>query len=120
MSIELLDPNQAKARQDEGWTYVDVRTPEEFANGHPAGAVNVPVAFASGGRMVANPDFLTQMTEKFSTDTTLLLGCKSGGRSMTAAKILEGAGFTNLVNVEGGFLGSPTQPGWQPLGLPTE
>lgn len=119
MAIEEIDPQEAKRRQDDGWTYVDVRTPEEFAAGHPAGAVNVPVAFMQGGTMVANPEFIEGM-KQFGTDTKLLMGCKSGGRSMRAAQMLEQTGYGTLANVTGGFLGGGGNPGWKDLGLPTE
>ncbi len=120
MAIEEVDPQEAKALQDQGWTYVDVRTPEEFVAGHPAGAVNVPVALAAPGGMRPNPEFLSTMQARFGTDAQLLLGCKSGGRSMNAANLLSGAGYVKLANVTGGFLGAPGRPGWDALGLPTE
>lgn len=119
MAIEEIDPQEAKRRQDDGWTYVDVRTPEEFAAGHPAGAVNIPVAFLQGGSMVANPDFLARM-KQFPADRSLLMGCKSGGRSMRAAQMLEASGYSSLANVVGGFHGSAVQRGWKDLGLPVE
>ena len=34
---------EAHALQQQGYTYVDVRSTHEFADGHPAGAVNVPL-----------------------------------------------------------------------------
>ena len=38
--------------------YLDVRTEGEFAQGHPAGAINIPVVFMKGpGQMQLNPDF---------------------------------------------------------------
>jgi rhodanese-related sulfurtransferase len=74
-----------------GWTpgrLVDVRSPEEFANGHVPGAVNVPldVVLAEPGRFGGEP---------------VLLICQSGGRSATAAAAVEQAG-TPAVSVAGG------------------
>ena len=78
MAIEELDPAAAKGRQDDGWTYVDVRTPEEFAAGHPAGAINVPVAFMVGGAMQGNPNFVSEIQGRFSTDANLVMGLQVG------------------------------------------
>lgn len=120
MPIEEIDPTEAKRRQDAGWTYVDVRSPEEFAAGHPVGAVNVPIKVRGPhGELVFEPGFLEAM-KQFAPTTPLLLGCKTGGRSMTAAEMLQQVGYTTLVNVDGGFVGKPGQPGWQELGLPSE
>ena len=45
MSDEPISPQDAHDLMTrEGYTYVDVRTEGEFANGHPEGAVNVPIA----------------------------------------------------------------------------
>jgi len=119
MAFDNIDPRTAAARQAEGSRYIDVRTPEEFAAGHPVGAVNIPVAFAGPAGMVPNPDFVSVVQRHFSADTPLLVGCKSGGRSARAADLLEAAGYTTLANVDGGYHGKPGQQGWLPLGLPT-
>ena len=114
MPIDEVGPQAAKAKQDEGWAYLDVRTPEEFAEGHPVGAVNIPVAFAGQGAYVPNPDFVDQVKARFTQDTRLLLGCRSGGRSMHAGALLSAAGYSQLLNVGQGF------QGWTAAGLPTE
>jgi rhodanese-related sulfurtransferase len=121
--IRNVTPKEAKRLIDEeGYRYLDVRTVEEFAAGHPEGAVNVPVAF---GGMRPNPDFVPVVEANFARDEKLVLGCKSGGRSARAAEMLASAGYSNVVNMDGGFLGryAPTgalaQPGWSDEGLPT-
>jgi rhodanese-related sulfurtransferase len=107
-----------------GWTYLDVRSVPEFAQGHPAGALNVPLMHAEAGRMLANGDFQKVILANFSLDTKLVVGCKSGGRSMRAVGILGGLGYENLVDVRGGFsgetdsMGRSTAPGWTETGLP--
>ncbi len=118
MALEEIDPKTAAERQAQGARYIDVRTPEEFAAGHPVGAVNIPVSFASATGMVPNPDFVSVVQRHFSADTQLLMGCKSGGRSARALQMLASAGYTNLANVAGGFVGAPGQPGWSVLDLP--
>lgn len=118
MALEDIDPTTAQARQAEGVRYIDVRSPEEFAAGHPEGAINIPIAFLQGGGMVVNPDFVSVVHKHFTPETPLLLGCKSGGRSARALQALASEGFTNLANVEGGFSGAPGKRGWVDLGLP--
>lgn len=114
MSYDVIDPRTARTRQDEGWAYVDVRTPEEFAAGHPAGAVNVPILLQTG----PNPQFVAGIRALFSPGAKLLMGCKSGGRSARACEVLA-AGDYALANVDGGYEGSPYTRGWAAEGLPT-
>ena len=62
----------------------------------------------------------------FAQDAGLVLGCASGGRSTRAAQMLGMLGFTDLVNVVGGYsgirdaAGNLTQSGWCDCGLPVE
>jgi rhodanese-related sulfurtransferase len=102
--------------------YLDVRTPQEFDAGHPAGARNVPVLVfdAATRRPRPNPEFLAVVERHFPSGTTLLVGCQSGMRSQRACELLADAGYTDLANVRGGFGGSEDAPGWQESGLPVE
>ena len=84
-NLTRISPQEASQKLAEGWTYVDVRTVEEFEAGHPPGAVNVPIALAAPGRMMPNPDFLPVMAAAFRKDAKIVVGCKAGGRSMRAA-----------------------------------
>ncbi|NNE95795.1 MAG: rhodanese-like domain-containing protein [Acidimicrobiales bacterium] len=52
----------------------------------------------------SNPDFLAQATEGLSPEQTLLMLCRSGGRSNAAAELLTAQGY-NAVNVGSGFEG---------------
>lgn len=127
MAITRHSPQEAKKLIDEqGYTYVDVRTEQEYAAGHPAGAVNVPVMLAAAGGMQPNPDFMKVMGGAFAKDAKIVVGCKSGARSMRAAEMLTNAGFTGVVDQRAGFEG-PRDPsgklieqGWAPAGLPVE
>ena len=87
------------------YQYVDVRTPEEYAAGHPEGAKNVPVMLRTpAGGMEPNPSFLDQFEQQFpEKGAQLCVGCASGKRSLVAASMLAQAGFTDVVNVEGGY-----------------
>src|SRR5262249_44079008 len=49
MPFESVSVRTARERQQTGWTYVDVRSPEEFAQGHPEGSVNVPIFMMGAG-----------------------------------------------------------------------
>ncbi len=111
-----ISPAEAHAKMtDEGYTYVDVRTAEEFATGHPQGAVNVPF----GG-----PDFVSAMETRFAKDAPIVLGCRSGVRSMKAAQALLAAGFVDVLDQRAGWdgargaFGEIVEPGWSRCGLP--
>ncbi len=117
-----ISPQEASDKLAEGWTYVDVRTIEEFAAGHPSGAVNVPIAHATG----PNPDFMRVMTAAFPKDAKIVVGCKAGGRSLRAAQVLLAEGYTNVLDQRAGWdgargpFGEMKEPGWSPAGLPSE
>jgi rhodanese-related sulfurtransferase len=120
-----LDPAAAHALRaaDSRVVYLDVRSSFEFAEGHPPGAVNLPLAeFDPTRGMTPNPNFLEVARRRFPLETPLLLGCASGGRSKQAQMLLAGAGYADLCNVLGGFRGGmgPTGPvpGWAACGLP--
>jgi rhodanese-related sulfurtransferase len=125
-SIPRISPAEANAKLADGFTYVDVRTPEEFAAGHPAGAINVPIALAAPAGMAPNPDFTRVMTAAFAKDAKIVVGCKAGGRSLRAAQALVDAGFGNVIDQRAGWdgardaFGQVTEPGWSKAGLPTE
>lgn len=125
-NLTRISPQEASQKLAEGWTYVDVRTVEEFEAGHPPGAVNVPIALSAPGRMTPNPDFLPVMTAAFSKDAKIVVGCKAGGRSMRAAQELLAAGFTNVVDQRAGWdgardpFGQIVEPGWSRAGLAIE
>jgi rhodanese-related sulfurtransferase len=121
--VKRISPKEAKALMDQGWTYLDVRTEEEFRAGHPAKAMNVPF-FVPGppgqGGLVANPGFLSTVEGRFAKDAQLVVGCMAGGRSLKAATALEQAGFKQIVDQRAGFGGNQTEPGWASEGLPVE
>jgi len=121
-----ISPQEASAKLAEGWTYVDVRTAEEFEAGHPPGAVNVPLMHAGSGGMTPNPDFVHVMNAAFAKDAKIVVGCKAGGRSLRALQVLAAEGFTSVLDQRAGWDGSRdpfgqvTEPGWSRAGLPVE
>jgi rhodanese-related sulfurtransferase len=118
---------------------IDVRTPEEFALiGHAEMAWNIPYGFITyqktdgkfehGARL--NPDFVAEVKRLAQPKDTLLLMCRSGGRSAMAVNQLAAAGFTNVYNITDGmegdtvkdpdsvFVGKRMKNGWKNWGLP--
>lgn len=124
MEIHNITPEEAWERMEKGARYLDVRTEQEFAAGHPRGAVHVPVFVLGPDGYEPNVDFIEQVQAVLKTDEPLVVGCKSGGRSQTACALLLEAGYKVAVNVDGGFMGryAPSgecvQPGWKEEGLP--
>jgi rhodanese-related sulfurtransferase len=83
---------------------VDVREPEEFADGHIPGAVNIPL-----GRLEIEVDTHPAVVEREGEARSLrerpvVLYCLSGGRSARAAAALQRLGFANPVSLAGGIL----------------
>ena len=72
-------------------TVIDVRTPEEFAAGHVAGAININVEAA---------DFREQIAALDAEDAYLVY-CRSGRRSALAADQMAEAGFTDIIDAGG-------------------
>lgn len=127
--IENLNPQQAweLLQQNTDAVLVDVRTKIEHAFvGHPPGAVHI--AWKEATDWQVNPTFVAEV-EKILPDKNapVLLLCRSGQRSLDAAKALEAAGFSWLVNIVDGFEGPLDHQhhrgnlgGWRFSGLPWE
>jgi rhodanese-related sulfurtransferase len=128
MAIKHITVHQAHTLQAESSTYVDVRSIPEFAQGHPAGAVNIPLLHRDerSGQMAPNPQFVAVVKASFPANAKLLIGCQMGGRSAQAAEILANAGYQDVANVLGGFGGAQNPmsravtQGWAQAELPVE
>ena len=127
MAIKEITPPQVHEvlSADPNAVYIDVRTEREFANGHPQGAVNIPVAFPDPARgMVMNPDFVKVVEGHFPKEKKIIVGCQAGPRSNAAAGLLQQAGYQDVANMVGGFggmrgpSGNVVAPGWAASGLP--
>jgi rhodanese-related sulfurtransferase len=123
-TIKHVTVQQAHQQQAAGATYLDVRSIPEFQQGHPAGAVNIPLLHADPQtrQMRPNPDFLAVVKANFPAGAPIVVGCQMGGRSQQACEILAAAGFEDVANVLGGWGGAPQagHAGWVQAGLPTE
>ncbi len=81
---------------------LDVRTAEEYAEGHIRGAKLIPV------------QELEQRISEVPKDRQVYVYCRSGGRSSRASKILADAGYARIENVQGGFMA------WKEAGYPVQ
>ncbi|MBF0170248.1 MAG: rhodanese-like domain-containing protein [Nitrospinae bacterium] len=101
-----IPSDKASALIDNGGVdlLLDVRTPEEFATGALPNAMSIPV------------DALGANLEKLAPykDKTTLVYCRSGRRSAAASQLLAEAGFTHVLNLDGGILA------WEGAGLAVE
>ena len=80
---------------------LDVRQPDEYREGHIAGAKLIPLGE------------LNQRLKELSKDKEIVCVCASGSRSSSATKMLVGAGY-NAINMNGGMFT------WQRAGLPVK
>ena len=113
-SAELLELQQF------GCPVVDVREPEEFAEGHIPGAVNIPrglLEFEVDGHPAVNYQTAEALSHRAHP---VVLYCLSGGRSALAAEALLRLGFANPMSLEDGILGwaDAGHPVVNPLGTP--
>jgi rhodanese-related sulfurtransferase len=118
---------------------LDVRTPEEFLFvGYPPMAWKIPIATQSYEwddvkrefPMKLIPDFVSRVKKVAKSGHTILVMCRSGGRSAIAANLLAKAGFTHVYNIVDGmegdavadpdsvFLGQRLKNGWKNSGCP--
>ncbi len=127
MPVKRVPPPEAADLLASGYKYLDVRSIPEFQGGHPPGAYNIPLNHMVPGRgMVPNPEFEVAVTRHFGKDDKLVLGCASGVRSLRAAEMLQAAGYTDVLDMRGGWNGErdasgrTAVPGWKDAGLPIE
>jgi rhodanese-related sulfurtransferase len=110
--------------REQGYSYLDVRSVEEFVQGHPAGAYNIPLRVRGAQGMADNPDFLSTVHAAFAKEHKLIVGCQTGSRSLRAAKLLIADGYSDVIEQRAGYAGARdafgrvTDRGWQASGLP--
>jgi rhodanese-related sulfurtransferase len=126
-NVKRVSPHEAKKLIDEeGYIYLDVRSEPEYNAGHPSGAHNLPLMHSGPGGMQPNIEFLDIAEALYSKDAKIVVGCRSGQRSLRAAELLTSAGYTNVVDQRAGFdgtrdsFGGIVEAGWGNVGLPSE
>ena len=92
------------AEPADGLVVLDVRTPDEFASGHLADAVNVDFY---------EPDFRDRLAD-LDRDVPYFVYCRSGNRSGTTVEQMKGLGFTEVYELAGGL------EAWSGAGYDTE
>jgi rhodanese-related sulfurtransferase len=118
---------------------LDVRTLEEYLYvGHAPMAWNIPLMFQTNEwdaekehfSMQPNPEFLSLVKEVAAPTDTIMVMCRSGGRSAMAVNQLADAGFTNVYQITDGmegdkiedplsvFQGQRLRNGWKNSGVP--
>jgi rhodanese-related sulfurtransferase len=95
----------------EGWHFVDVREPDEYAAGHVPGARSFPRGFLEVKADLEHPKRDAWLGDRARK---LVLYCGGGNRSALAAQTLAEMGFTNVVSLAEGWAG------WMQRGYPTE
>ena len=118
---------------------LDVRTLDEYILiGHAPMAYNVPAflqtyewdAEKNSFNYKLNEDFMTHIKDLFEPEDTILVTCRSGGRSALAVNAMAGAGFKKVYNITDGFegdlvddpeslyRGKRVKNGWKNAGVP--
>lgn len=83
----------AKAIEDTGIVRLDVRTAEEYADGHIANTINIDVL---------KDDFEKKAKATLPKDKVIAVNCRSGKRSKNAARILVKNGF-KVIELDAGY-----------------
>jgi rhodanese-related sulfurtransferase len=110
--IREIQPAELLELQGFGCPVVDVREPEEFAEGHIPGAVNIPrglLEFEVDGHPAVRYETAEALAHR---ERPVILYCLSGGRSALAAEALLRLGFANPMSLDHGILG------WEDAGHP--
>lgn len=102
--VKECDVAEARSRQANGATLIDVREDNEYTAGHAAGARHM-------GRGIIERDIVQTFPDK---DTELVLYCGGGYRSALAADNLQRMGYTNIISMDGGW------SAWRDSGAPIE
>lgn len=102
--VSLSVDDFEKAIADKDVIRVDVRSQEEWEEGHIPGSIVIDVQ---------KDDFLEKAKALLPKDRTIAVNCRTGRRSKTAAGILAGEGYT-VLDLDGGFVA------WKEAGKPVE
>ena len=99
-------------------TLIDIRRPDEWRQtGVAQGAIRLNMLHPQGPQ-----GFVRQVLAEVdgNLDAPIGLICRTGNRTTQMQKVLQDAGFTQVVNIKEGMVGSAAGPGWIKRGLPVE
>jgi Fe-S cluster biosynthesis and repair protein YggX/rhodanese-related sulfurtransferase len=128
MSLKRITADEAKRMMDEqGYKLLDVRSMPEYNAEHPKDAYNVPYLHRAPHGMIPNADFSRVVQSLFPDKSTkIITSCQMGGRSVRAAAELINLGYTEVLDLRGGFGserddgGNVVVKGWKDSNLPVE
>ena len=105
--VDILPPKDAfdliqKNKGNSNFVILDIRTPEEFRDGHIEGAVNVDFRSEKFGTEI----------DRFDKNKTYFVYCRTGNRSHDALNLMGPLGFRSIVRLAGDI------NGWKSAGLP--
>ena len=86
-----MDEAISMMEKESGYIILDVRTAQEFSDGHIPGAINIPNEIIGSEEIPELPD----------KDQLILVYCRSGNRSKQASDKLVALGYTNIVEFGG-------------------
>ena len=99
-------------------TLIDIRRPDEWRQtGVAQGAIRVNMLHPQGPQGFVR-QVLAEVDGKL--DAPIGLICRTGNRTTHMQKVLQDAGFTRVINIKEGMVGSAAGPGWIQRGLPVE
>jgi rhodanese-related sulfurtransferase len=101
-SSPLISVSQALDKYQAGAFILDVRTSEEWNQGHIPGSILIPL------------DQLSGRLSEVPRDRDVVVVCRTGSRSLQGLQILQQAGFTRVASMTGGMVA------WQAAGNPVE
>jgi len=104
MHIEEITPSQAIAALAAGSVFFDVREEHEIAE----------IAYDIANKIEIPLGEIQTRISEFPKDKNIIVGCRSGKRSMQACMFLKMSGYENVQNLQGGILG------WSEGGYPTK
>ena len=86
---------QAKLKKEKNWVILDVRTAEEFKDGHIKGAINIDIK---------QPDALAKI-DKLDHNAKYIVHCRTNHRSKIAVDHMVQSGFKTVFQMTDGFTG---------------
>ena len=101
--IDEINVRDVEKYIEQGAIVLDVRTKDEYNNGHISGSINIDI----------HSNVFKENVDKLDKERSYVVCCASGGRSAKATQVMLGMGFGDVHNMIGGMID------WEKEGLPT-